>query len=171
MIHTSETETGDMPAQNVILQGERLYESVIDHVISRAERELLIFDPDFSKGAYQSQHRFELVRSFLTKEKQNKLLLITHHAEFLSKHCMLLLGLLKTYQHKFSILETEEHAHAAREVILLADKKHYLHRFHLDHARFKYKLNAEEQVQPLLERFEQLRQVSKDVAFLTTLGL
>jgi hypothetical protein len=171
MMNNSDSDAEVLLIPDTILQSERLYEAAIDTVIASAEHELLIFDPDFAKGDYQSLKRYETLKSFLSKDPNNKLILVTHNTDYLAGYCARLMDLLKIYSHVFSILITDEYARAAQDAIVLADKKHYLHRFHLDQARFKFNLNDAKNTQALRERFDQLLEASSNTVFSTTLGL
>ena len=55
--------------EDQVIIGERNYEQALDMVIARATRQLLIFDKDFSKGAYASLRRAEAIRDFLAKDR------------------------------------------------------------------------------------------------------
>ena len=54
---------------NTILLGERSYEAATLMLIERAEKELLIFDPNLSRGDYQGSAVTEALRQFLAKSK------------------------------------------------------------------------------------------------------
>ena len=154
-----------------ILVGEQSFEAATDLVIAHAERELLIFDTDLSKGGYASLKRFEAVRAFLAKSRQSRLVIVLHKTDFLTLRCPRLMGLLKTYSHAISICQTCEEARAASDALIIADQCHYLHRFHAEVARFKYALNDPVNVKPLYEWFGELLEASSPSVFSDTLGL
>jgi hypothetical protein len=154
-----------------IILGERLYEAATELLIARAKRELLIFDPDLSRGGYQSLNGFEALRSFLSQDEQNRLIIVLHEADFFTERCPRLQDLLKTYSYAITIYVTDDSARVAQDAFILADKAHYLHRFHIGQARFKYVLDDEVATKPLLERFEQLLEATGSAVFATTTGL
>lgn len=156
---------------NVILLGERAFEAATMLLTTKAERELLIFDPDLSRGGYQSLRCYEVLRDFLAKDRQNRLVIVLHEADFFSAHCPRLQYLFQTYSHAISIYVTDESARVAQDAFVLADRKHYLHRFHINQARFKYILDDEVAIKPLQERFDQLLEATSSAVFATFTGL
>ncbi len=156
---------------NVILLGERAFEAATLLLIVQAERELLIFDPDLSRGGYQGLQCYEALRDFLEKDRQNRLVIVLHEADFFSAHCPRLQYLFQTYSHAISIYVTDESACVAQDAFILADGKHYLHRFHINQARFKYVLDDEAAIKPLQERFDQLLEATSSAIFATSTGL
>ncbi|HYG12530.1 MAG TPA: hypothetical protein VD885_00140 [Methylophilaceae bacterium] len=158
-------------AQNEILLGERNYEQALDLVIGQAERELLIFDQDFSKGAYRSTGRHDLLRDFLARDRSNRLIVVLQEADYFVTHCPRLYGLLASFGHAMSIHEAGDEAKGARDCFVIADRKHYLRRIDIDHARFKYALADVETANRLYARFDELRQGVVGRITATRLGL
>lgn len=155
----------------LILLGERTFEAATMLIIAKAERELLIFDPDLSRGDYQALQCYEALRSFLAKDRQNRLVIVMHETNFFSIYCPRLQGLFQTYSHAISVYVTDDSARVAQDAFVLADGKHYLHRFHINQARFKYVLNDEAAIKPLQERFAQLLDVTSVAVFAIPTGL
>jgi hypothetical protein len=156
---------------NAILLGERAFEAATVLLIAKAERELLVFDPDLSRGGYQGLRCYEVLRDFLAKDRQNRLVIVLHEADFFSAHCPRLQDLFQAYSHAISIYVTDESARVAQDAFVLADGKHYLHRFHINQARFKYVLDDEAAIRPLQERFDQLLEATSSAVFATSTGL
>lgn len=156
---------------NVILHGEQLFAAGIDLIIERATREILIFDRDMSSGGYSSPARADALQSFLARDRQNKLMVLLHDTDFLAHRCPRMMRLLQLFSHAVTIHKTGEGAHSAQDSFILADGLHYLHRFHADHARFRYGLDNAAAVQPLKDRFDQILETSTRTISATTLGL
>ena len=141
---------------NQVVLGERNYEDATGLLLAQAKRELKIFDPDLSRGAYQSLRVSELLNDFLARDPMNRLTIIVHDGQFLTSHCPRLIELMKRYSHSMTVYLTDEHARVALDAFVLADTTDYLHRFHIDHARFKYSQGDVIAARPLHERFDQL---------------
>lgn len=156
---------------NTIILGERNYEAALDIVIARAESELLIFDQDFERGDYASLKRFELLFAFLSKDNLSKLTIILQNTEHFIQHCPRLFELLKNYGHKMVVYETNDAAKVAKDCFVIADMQHYVRRFHIDQARFKYALNDVEECANLGMRFEELLDETAEIVSTTKLGL
>lgn len=163
-------ETGSA-LQHRMLNGEEEYEAAIDEVIGNAERTLHIFDPDLTAGGYGSVRRFESLRNFLAKNRANRLVMVLHETEFLTRHCPRLMNLLKLYSHAIAILQTHEHGRVASDPLVIADDAHYVHRFHADSARALLALHDHAGARELEERFGQLLEASSPAVSATTLGL
>jgi hypothetical protein len=163
----SETEL----APNTIIMGERNYEAALDIVIAAAKNELLIFDQDFEHGDYASSKRFELLFAFLSNNHLSKLTVILQNTEHFIQHCPRLFGLLKNYGHKMVVYETNGAAKVAKDCFVIADKQHYVRRFHIDQARFKYALNNVEECANLSMRFDELLDETTEAVSVTKLGL
>jgi len=157
--------------ENEVLTGERNYEVVLNQLIQKAERELLIFDQDFGKGGYTSLRRFELIRDFLAKDRQNKLVIILQDAGYFTTKCPRLFQLLVTYSHAMTVYQANDNAKVAKDTFLIADQRHFLRRFHIDQARFKYAFDDIETVSMLNMRFSELLQETSHAISMTALGL
>lgn len=157
--------------QNSIILGEQEYNIALNCVIAEAQDNLLIFDQDFSIGDFSSINRFDLIHHFLNKSPSTKLTIILQDSAFFTTHCPRLFGLLSTYGHKMIVYETNSHAKIAKDCFVLADKKSYIRRFHIDQARFKFALNDVETTASLNNRFDELLQETSHTVSAIKLGL
>jgi hypothetical protein len=156
---------------DTIILGERNYEAALDLVIAQAENELLVFDQDFMHGDYASSQRHELLRAFLSKNDLSKLTIILQSTEHFVNNCPRLFELLKLYGHKMIVYETNDNAKIAKDCFVITDRRHYLRRFHIDQARFKFALDDEETCASLNTRFDELLEETANVISVTKLGL
>jgi hypothetical protein len=156
---------------NTILTGERDYEAALDLVIAEARDELLIFDQDFIHGAYSSLQRYKLIQFFLSENPLSKLTIILHSTHFFTTQCPRLFELLEAYGHKITVYETNDHAKIAKDCFVIADGRHYLRRFHIDQARFKFALDDPETAASLTQRFQELLDETANTVSATQLGL
>lgn len=163
-------DESELIADSVIM-GERNYAAVLDLVIAQAEQHLLIFDQDCSKGDYASLKRFALIQDFLTKNAQTQLTIILQNAQFFTLNCPHLFELLTVYAHKMRVYETNDFAKIAKDCFVIADKKHYCRRFHIDQARFKFALNDVETAASLLLRYDELLAETVEAVSVIKLGL
>ena len=156
---------------DTIILGERNYEAALNLVIAKAQNELLIFDQDFVRGDYASAVRFELLFEFLSHNDLSKLTIILQSSEHFVNNCPRLFELLKLYGHKMTVFETNDAAKVAKDCFVIADKRHYCRRFHIDQARFKYAYDDEETCASLNMRFEELLEETTEAVSVTKLGL
>jgi hypothetical protein len=156
---------------NSVLLGERNYEAALNLVIESAESELLIFDQDFKHGDFASLKRHELITAFLSKNPQSQLTIILQSTNHFINHCPRLFDLLKIFSHKMTVYETSDAAKVAKDCFVIADKLHYLRRFHINQARFKYAFDDEAEVAALAMRFGELLDETTESVSATKLGL
>lgn len=156
---------------NSIMTGERAYAAALNLVIAEAKDELLIFDQDFARGDFASLQRDELLRHFLSEYPLSKLTIILQSIAFFTTQCPRLFKLLETYGHKMTVFETNDNAKIAKDCFVLADKRHYLRRFHIDQARFKFSLDDVETTANLAVRFGELMDETTEAISAGKLGL
>lgn len=157
--------------EHAIVLGENNYNIALDRVIGAAKHELLIFDQDLSKGGYAGLKRFEQLHAFLAKDRHNRLLVILHDAVNFAHNCPRLCELLSTYGHSMTVYQTNDQAKVAKDMFVIADRTHYLRRFHVDHARFRFALHDPDTANTLYMRFEELLEASDYAISATQLGL
>ena len=165
------TEATRNTPQHRMLNGVSEYKEAIEEVIGRAERSLHIFDTDLATGGYETARRAEALRTFLMKNRANRLVIVLHETEHLTRNCPRLMNLLKLHSHAISILQTHEHGRIASDPAVIADEAHYVHRFHTNGARALQGLGDHAGARLLEERFWQLQEAATPAVFAVTLGL
>lgn len=156
---------------NTVLIGERNYEAALNLVIAKAQHELVIFDQDFTRGNYASLQRADLIKQFLNANNFCKLTIILQQTDFFTNNCPRLFELLKLYGHKIVVFETNDNAKIAKDCFIIADNTHYVRRFHIDQARFKYAFDDETEAANLQMLFGELMQETAEAVSATKLGL
>ena len=158
-------------APDQLVLGERNYEEATALLLAEAGRELKIFDPDLTRGSYQGLRVFELLNAFLARHRLNRITIVLHDSQFVIAHCPRLMDLMQRYSHAITVYLTDESARVAQDAFVLADDANYLHRFHINHARFKYVLGDVVAARPLHERFDQLLQATHSRLSVAPMGL
>lgn len=153
------------------LEGPSDFEQAIDSLIPRARRHLRIFDLDLSNQGYNSQGRFDLLQRFLLQDRANRLTIVLHDTDYLTRECPRMLKLIQQFSHVIEILRTTDDARGVTDPFVIADQDHYLHRFHYDHPSGALTLNDQEGALDLIRRFNEIVEVSEAAAPPTTLGL
>ncbi len=156
---------------NQIIVGEELYNAAISIILANAQRELLIFDQDLSRGDFASLQKYELLQQFLSQNITSHLTIVLQDTAFFQEKCPRLFSLLNTYGHKMSVHVTNQSVKHVKDCFILADGQHYIKRIHIDQARFKYALNDIPSVKSLDSRFKELKEAIQDVVSITKLGL
>ncbi|MDO9231923.1 MAG: hypothetical protein Q7U15_00300 [Methylotenera sp.] len=156
---------------NQIIDSEQLYSEAINIVLANAQRELLIFDQDLSRGGFASVEKFDLIQQFLSQNLTSQLTIILQQTTFFTEKCPRLFSLLNNYGHKMSVHVTNQSVKHAKDCFILADGQHYIKRIHIDQPRFKYALSDVASVKALDTRFKELKEAIQDVVSVKKLGL
>lgn len=147
------------------------YTEALDIVIEMAQRHLRIFDHNLEGGGYNTQRRYELLRGFLLASRSNRLEIILHDTDYLTRFCPRILTLLRQFGHAITIRETTAQAKNIHDPFLIADQAHHVHRFHFDDPRALLALNDIQGTHALLKRYEEISAASLPAVTATTLGL
>lgn len=147
------------------------YTQALDNLIGLAQRRLRIFDHNLEDGGYTTLQRYELLRSFLLVSRSNRLEIVLHDSDYLSRFCPRILNLLQQFSHAVSIMETTSQAKNVFDPFVIADEACHLHRFHYDAPRALLALNDVESSHALIKRFDEIKAASIPSITATTLGL
>lgn len=153
------------------IEGQLDYEQAINNVISQARRTLRIFDHNLRGTGYNSAARIELLQNFLLLSRTNRLTIVVHDTDYLTRECPRMMNLLRQFSHAISIYQTTEEAQNVSDPFIIADNDHYLHLFHYDHTRALLALNDKNGALELARRFNEILEASEPAAPPTTLGL
>lgn len=147
------------------------YTEALDVLIGLARHRLRIFDYNLEDGGYTTLRRYDLLRTFLLASRSNRLEIVLHDTDYLTRFCPRILGLLKQFSHAITIQETTPQAKAIYDPFTIADEACFLHRFHYDNPRALLALHDIEGSHVLIKRFEEIRAASAPAIPATILGL
>lgn len=147
------------------------YTEALDVLIELARHRLRIFDYNLEDGGYTTLRRYDLLRTFLLASRSNRLEIVLHDIDYLTRFCPRILGLLKQFSHAITIQETTPQAKAIYDPFTIADEACFLHRFHYDNPRALLALHDIEGSHVLIKRFEEIRAASAPAIPATILGL
>lgn len=147
------------------------YSEAIDILIEMANRHLRIFDYNLEDNGYNTLRRYELLRAYLLRNRSNRLEIILHDTDYLTRFCPRILGLSRQFSHAITIMETTPQAKAIYDPFAIADQAFYVHRFHYDAPHALLAMNDIAGGRQLIKRFEEIREASAPAAPPTTFGL
>lgn len=153
------------------LDGLREYDQAIATIIGLAHHQLRIFDRNLRNEGYNSRERIESLERFLLASRTNRLTIVLHDIDYLTRECPRMMDLLKRFGHAIGIYQTGDEARNVSDPFIVADDNHYLHRFHIDQPRAALGINDPEGAQELARRFDEIMTASEPAAPPTTLGL
>jgi len=146
------------------------YRVAIDRVLACAKREVRLFDTALAAD-FDRPERMELLRSFLAATPSNRMLVVLHDADSVTRACPRLCALLRRFSESLSIRQTLESARAANDPLLVVDASHAVRRPHFSQARSILITDDPVSVRPLLERLQQIEEASEPALCGTVLGL
>lgn len=143
----------------------------IDAIIERARARLRVFDVDGTQWGWQGAERTERLAAFLRRGRGARIDMIVHETRWLEQTCPRFLALLKTWGHAMTVYRTGPEARNAMDPLLIADDRHFLHRFHVDGARAALAFDAPAAARPLVARFDEIWATGEPGLAGTVLGL
>lgn len=147
------------------------YQRAIDALLTAAEKELCIFDPDLRNLDLDSRNRSDALSAFLTGGQDRSMRIIVHDLDHLVRHSPRMMGLLKRYSHCLTVRQTPESLRGISDCFVLADKASGVIRFHADHFRGKILQQLPVEAHGWQQRFEDLWLESHPGFSATHLGL
>jgi hypothetical protein len=139
------------------LSTRREYRDALARLIGLAQRELRIFDPDFSDLEINSPQTYELLRAFMLR--------------YIRNDCPRLLNLLRQFSDRMFIHQTQGEATSAQDSLVLADKLHFVRRPVQAQPRATLRLNDDQESQGMHLRFSEIWDNSFPAVSATTSGL
>lgn len=162
----------DIPGMRVerALTSHQGIEDAVDSILMLARNHLEIFDQRLGI-LWNGPARIAALRTFCRASPRNELHIALHDSSRLRQDCPRLVTLIQTFGHVISVRETRPEARQARDPMVIADHRHFVHRFHADASRATFSTDNPEGTQPLLERFREIWAASDPASPGTTLGL
>jgi hypothetical protein len=146
------------------------YEAMLDELIPVSLRVIRIFDRTLP-ASYNSSARCELVTRFLRSDPANRVYVVLHDTAELTRTCPRFAAVLQRYAHLARVRQTPRNARHLYDPFVIFDGSHYLHRFHYDHMRYARGMNDPDGTQQLVDRFNELWEVSRPVSTGGPVGL
>ena len=157
--------------QRSLLSTRKEYRDALERLTGLAQRELRIFDADFSDLEINSPQKYELLRAFLLRGRNNRLYIAVHDTGYIRNYCPRLLNLLRQFSDRMFIHQTQGEAASAQDSLVLADKLHFVRRPVQAQPRATLRLNDEHESQGIFLRFSEIWDSSIPAVSSTTSGL
>jgi hypothetical protein len=145
--------------------------AAIDEVVALARTHVQVFDVDLAQGGWSSVRRAEVLGAFLRRGRHTKLDVIVHETRFLETSLPRIVSLLRLHSHAVTVYRTGSEARNAMDPLVIADGRHFVHRFHVDRPRAALAIEQPLLTRPLAMRFEQIWATGEPGLPATVLGL
>lgn len=171
--HDPAPELGEKPAKPVYRQLSGVAESAaaIDEVIASAQRTLRIFDISLSNRGFNSPARVEKLRHLLVAGRAHRILIALHDTELLERENPRLLMLLRQFPMSIEIHRTLAQARDAADPFVIADDHSAWRQMHYTQPRAIVALHSPADVLPIVQRFEEIWDLSEPAVSATITGL
>jgi hypothetical protein len=147
------------------------YRDALERLIALAQRELRMFDADFSDLEINSRRNYELLRAFLLRSPNNRLCIAVRDADHIRKNCPRLLNLLRQFGDRMFIHQAQGEAAGVQDCFVLADQLHFVRRLVQAQPRATLVVNDEQESLGMFQRFSEIWDGSLPVVSATTSGL
>ena len=165
------TEDGTKESRYRPLFGLAESQDAIDQVVGAAERTLRIFDISLSLRGFNTPGRTEQLRQLLVAGRAHRILIALHDTDALARENPRLLALLRQFPMSIEIHRTIAQARNASDPFIIADDHSLWHQAHHTQPRAIVALHSPPDVHPVLQRFEEIWDLSEPAVSATTLGL
>lgn len=145
--------------------------AAIDEVIASAQRTLRIFDVSLSNRGFNSPARAEKLRHLLVAGRAHRILIALHDTELLERENPRLLLLLRQFPMSIEIHRTIAQARDAADPCVIADDHSVWRQMHYTQPRSIVALHSPADVLPIVQRFEEIWDLSEPAVSATTTGL
>jgi hypothetical protein len=145
--------------------------AAIDEVIAVAQRTIRIFDVSLSNRGFNTPARADGLRQFLVRGRAHRLLIALHETELLERENPRLLALLRQFPMSIEIHRTLAQARNASDPCVIADDHSVWHQLHFEQPRAVVALHSPADALPILQRFDEIWELSEPAVSATTLGL
>jgi hypothetical protein len=143
----------------------------IDEVIGAAQRSIKIFDISLSNRGFNSPGRTALLRQFFVAGRAHRLYIALHNTDNLERESPRLLQLLRQFPMSIEIHRTVAQARNAMDPFVVADDHSVWHQLHHEQPRAIVALHSPADATPMVQRFDEIWDLSEPAVSATTLGL
>jgi hypothetical protein len=157
--------------ERLALSTRKEYRDALERLVGLAQHELRIFDADVSGLDINSPQKYELLRAFLLRGRNNRLYIAVHDTDYIRTSCPRLLSLLRQFSDRMFIHQTQGEADSAQDCLVLADKQHFVRRPVQAQPRGMLTVNDEDESRGMLLRFSEIWDNSFPAVSATTSGL
>lgn len=154
-----------------LLTSEADYRQACDAVLSRAKREILIFDRDLVALKFEDTARLAALTDFLRAGGTRGIRMVLHDPGPLERNLPRLTRLIFRFSHAIGVRQSPDNLRHLADTHILADESHGVRRFHVEQPRSALILDDPAYINPWRQRFEELWELSHPCLQANTTGL
>jgi hypothetical protein len=161
----------DYTPEQITLSSMAEYVTAIDKLCKMAEHYLYLFEKDFDRLEFNSEARYDTLRSFLLSSPVHKLYILAHDTSYLTAKCPRMMNLLHQFSDNMFIYQMPKNLQHIAAPFSVADDEHFVRRFHFDDARGAFVIQDSANAHTYKARFMEMWAVSHSAPSSTRLGL
>jgi hypothetical protein len=167
---TSNSTTPETPGREWRVETVAEQAQAIDALIGLAEQRIQVFDIDLAQGGWDTAARADALARFL-RQRNARLEVIVHDTRWIEANAARFVQLLRQFGHAMTLYKTGAEARAAMDPLLIVDRRHFVHRFHIDQPRAAIATDMPQAAKPLVARFDEIWATGEPGLAGTVLGL
>ncbi len=145
--------------------------AAIEEVVGTAQRAIRVFDISLSNRGFNSPALAEKLRQFFVAGRAHRLFIALHNTDLLERESPRLLQLLRQFPMSIEIHRTLAQARNAMDPFVVADDHSVWHQHHPEQPRAIVALRSPADATPIMQRFDEIWELSEPAVSATTLGL
>lgn len=145
--------------------------AAIEEVVGTAERAIRVFDASLSNRGFNSPGLTDKLRAFIVAGRSHRIYIALHETVLLERECPRLLTLLRQFPMSIEIHRTLAQARDAKDPFVVADDHSVWHQHHIEQPRAIVAIRSPADALPILQRFEEIWELSEPAVSANTLGL
>ncbi len=145
--------------------------AAIEEVVGTAQRAIRVFDISLSNRGFNSPALAEKLRQFFVAGRAHRLFIALHNTDLLERESPRLLALLRQFPMSIEIHRTLAQARNAMDPFVVADDHSVWHQHHFEQPRAILALRSPPDATPIMQRFDEIWELSEPAVSATTLGL
>ncbi len=166
------TESTPQPTPNwQLITTRQEYRQALAALVDSAQLRLRVFDADARELELQGLEMYERLASFLLRSRDSRIAIILHSVDYLTRNGARFHELMRRFGGQITVYRTEGEATRAHDCFVIADDMHVVRRAVQAQARGAYLRDDPQEVQRMIERFDQILESSPLALSATTLGL
>jgi hypothetical protein len=166
----SQTEAAPKPSYKPI-SGIAESLAAIEEVVSAAVKAIRIFDVSLSNRGFNSPGLVDKLRQFVAAGRAHRVFIALHEPQLLERENPRLLMLLRQFPMSIEIHRTLSQARDANDPFVVADDHSVWHQHHFQQPRAIVALHSPADAMPIMQRFEEIWELSEPAVSATTSGL
>ena len=166
----SESETAPKPVYRPI-SGIAESLAAIEEVVDTAQNAIRVFDVSLSNRGFNSPRLTDKLRQFLVSGRAHRIFIALHDTALLERENPRLLMLLRQFPMSIEIHRTVSQARDANDPCVVADDHSVWHQAHFTQQRAIVALHSPADAVPIMQRFDEIWQLSEPAVSATTTGL